>query len=206
MVKSSASKTKDATTPVKESPVETKPVEVVEVAVPTPDKVEESPENNLELLSAEFKKVVATLNDLGQGLKQVTSEVRKLEKRSVKDIREANKKSKKKPAKDINKPKRAPSGFAKPSLISDDLCTFLSRDSGTHMARTEVTKHVTGYIRDQGLQNPANKRQILPDDKLKKLLNANDDDTITYFNLQKFMKHHFPKKVDTSVATSTTSS
>lgn len=201
MVKSSAGKKK-----AEAAPVETKPVEVVEAPVAVPDKGDESPENNLELLSGEFKKVVATLNDLQQSLKQVTSEVRKLEKRSVKDIREANKKSKKKPAKDVNKPKRAPSGFAKPSLISEDLCTFLGKESGTSMARTEVTKHVTGYIRDHGLQNPANKRQILPDDKLKKLLNANDDDTITYFNLQKFMKHHFPKKVDATVAPSTTSS
>ena len=158
------------------------------------DVVENSPENGVEALSGEFKKVLATLGDLSGSLKQITSEVRKLEKRSTKEIREATKKGKKKAVKDVSKPKRAPSGFAKPSPISEELCQFLGKKHGTEMARTEVTKHVTGYIKEKGLQNPDNKRQILPDDKLKKLLNAQDGDTITYFNLQKFMKHHFPKK------------
>lgn len=92
----------------------------------------------------------------------------------------------------VDKPKRAPSGFAKPSQISEELCQFLGRPLGTQMARTEVTKHVTQYIKDHELQNPENKRHILPDPKLMKLLNATTEEEVTYFNLQKYMKHHFP--------------
>ena len=63
------------------------------------------------------------------------------------------------------------------------------------MARTEVTKLITQYIKEFGLQNPSNKRHILPDEKLKAILNVTDADEVTYFNLQKYMKHHFPKAV-----------
>merc|ERR1711988_1163169 len=37
-------------------------------------------------------------------------------------------------------PNRTPSGSAKPSLISEELCKFLNKPSGTKMARTDVTK------------------------------------------------------------------
>ena len=63
------------------------------------------------------------------------------------------------------------------------------------MARTEVTKYVTQYIKEQELQDPQNKRHIKPDKKLSKLLGSSDEDDVTYFNLQKYMKHHFPKSV-----------
>ena len=62
------------------------------------------------------------------------------------------------------------------------------------MARTEVTKYLTTYIKQHDLQDSANRRKILPDDSLKKLLNVGKEDEVTYFNLQKYMKVHFPKK------------
>ena len=61
------------------------------------------------------------------------------------------------------------------------------------MARTEVTKHLTAYIKSNNLQDNANKRRINPDAKLSKLLNVGPNDEVTYFNLQKYMKVHFPK-------------
>ena len=95
-------------------------------------------------------------------------------------------------------PNRTPSGFAKPALISNDLCKFLGKDNGSFMARTDVTKEVNKYIKEHNLQNPANKKEIKPDPILCKLLNIKKDDNLTYFSLQKFLKDHFPK-VDTSV-------
>ena len=85
---------------------------------------------------------------------------------------------------------REPSGFAKPTLISKELSTFLGKPPETHMARTEVTKALTEYIREHKLQDEKDKRTILPDKKLGKLLNSNDE-KLTYFNLQKFLKPHF---------------
>ena len=104
--------------------------------------------------------------------------------------------------KDPNAPKRAPSGFAKPTLMSNELCAFLGEAPGTEMARTEVTKYLTTYIKQNNLQNQANKRIILPDDKLTALLNVTDTDEVTYFNLQKYMKVHFPKQSKSAGASS----
>tara|TARA_Y200000002_G_scaffold379643_1_gene389379 strand:+ start:2055 stop:2681 length:627 start_codon:yes stop_codon:yes gene_type:complete len=93
--------------------------------------------------------------------------------------------------------KQQPSGFAKPGFISPELCNFLGVSNGTEMARTDVTKYLTEYIKKNELQDQANRRIILPDKKLKGLLQSKDDDTITYFNLQSYMKIHYnnPNKV-----------
>ena len=95
-------------------------------------------------------------------------------------------------------PNRTPSGFAKPSLISDELCKFLKKPLGSKMARTDVTKEVNVYIKQHNLQNPENKKQIVPDKILVDLLKINKSEVLTYFSLQKFLKSHFPKE-DTTV-------
>ena len=61
------------------------------------------------------------------------------------------------------------------------------------MARTEVTKHLTKYIKAHELQDQANKRIINCDTALAGLLNVKPSDEVTYFNLQRYMKPHFPQ-------------
>ena len=152
----------------------------------------DSPSDVLQEISASFKDLVSTLTAVQTQARSAVSAVRAVERLVTKRVKEANKKRGRK-NKDPNKAKRAPSGFAKPSLISDELCVFLGKPSNTFMARTEVTKHLTKYIKDNNLQDPLNKRKIVPDEVLKKVLNVSDEDDVTYFNLQKHMKHHFPK-------------
>ena len=94
---------------------------------------------------------------------------------------------------DENAPKKAPSGIVKPTNISDEMCGFMGKPAGTQLARTEVTKFITGYIKQHNLQDSVSKRNINPDAKLKALLAIPDGETLTYFNLQKYMKVHFPK-------------
>ena len=88
------------------------------------------------------------------------------------------------------------SGFVKPSLISDELAIFLGKPKRTEMARTSVSSEINTYIRVNGLQDPRNGRKIIPDEKLRTLLALTEGDELTYFNLQKYMKHHFIKRVD----------
>jgi chromatin remodeling complex protein RSC6 len=98
-----------------------------------------------------------------------------------------------------NKGNRAPSGFVKPTKISNDLAAFLGKESGTLMARTDVTKQITAYVRANGLQDKTNGRLILADEKLKKLLNYDETKVtdpkqqLSYFNLQRFLSCHFEK-------------
>ena len=61
------------------------------------------------------------------------------------------------------------------------------------MARTEVTRFIIKYIKDNNLQAQSEKKRIIPDEKLQKLLNSDSGEEITYFNIQKFMNKHFMK-------------
>lgn len=138
-----------------------------------------------------FAAVLEKLNEFAAGLKEVITHVKTLQKEHAKLQKASTKKVKK--ASGGSTGPRTLSGFAKPSALSDELCEFLGIAKGTQMARTEVTRSITEYIKKHSLQDASDKRHILPDAKLKKILNIADSDKLTYFNLQKFMKHHFTK-------------
>lgn len=93
---------------------------------------------------------------------------------------------------DPNK-QRNPSGIAKPTRISPELAKFLSVEPSALMARTEVIKLIASYIKEHKLENTENRREIVPDKALGRLLGASKSDKVTYFNLQRYMKRHFPK-------------
>ena len=165
--------------------------QVVESA-PAPVQVEapvvvESQDLSGEKYNAQFTSIISELQQWRSNITNMIATVRTLQRSVEKEVRNSNKRSKK----HANKPKREPSGFAKPTEISHDLCDFLSKPYGTEMARTEVTKYLTQYIKQHNLQEPADKRKIKPDPKLSKLLGCGKTDEVTYFNLQKWMKPHF---------------
>jgi chromatin remodeling complex protein RSC6 len=116
---------------------------------------------------------------------------RLLEKAIVKVLKANSKASSKKQKRFGN---RQPSGFIRPTLISDELAGFLGKESGTEMARTAVTNLINNYIKTNSLKDLKNGRQINADAKLSSLLKLGKDDVLTYFNLQKYMKHHFIRK------------
>ena len=121
------------------------------------------------------------------------TEFRLLERQVGKEMRAAVKASMKHKRKTGN---RAPSGFVKPTLISNELADFLGKPKGTEMARTEVTREINTYIRNHKLQDKDNSRKIIPDTKLNKLLKIKKGEELTYFNLQKYMSPHFAKASD----------
>ena len=184
-----------------ESAAVSEPV-VVETA-PAPTVVETSQEESNSVvaeewsMSTEFVTVLSEINCLRSSLTALAGHVRDLQKRSERELKSAQKSAKKRRTKNVN---RKPSGFVKPTLITDELATFLGRESGTMMARTEVTREINQYIREHKLQNPENGRHILPDKKLGKLLRVGKNDELTYFNLQKFMSPHFVKSTPTQVS------
>ena len=185
--------------PAKKTPVKkTKAVEKkTETVAPVTETVVES---ETETKTDSDEKVDPTVesitNLIGKfELFEKESKLAKVELRKV--LKSYQKKTSKKTRK--HDPNRPPTGFAKPSLISEELCKFLNKPSGTKMARTEVTQEVNKYIKAHNLQNPANKKEIKADSTLSKLLNLKKDDDLNYFSLQKYLKDHFPK-TDSSVS------
>jgi hypothetical protein len=165
------------------------PVEEVAVAPPVPS------ESQLIVKLTEFGAKLQQVSALQASLK---AEFKALEKTITKNEKTALKNSHKKKKASGN---RAPSGFVKPTLITDELATFLGKSHGTKLARTEVSKELHKYIREHNLQNTANGRRIVPDEKLSALLKLKEGDDLTYFNLQKFLKYHFIKESAPVVAT-----
>ena len=139
--------------------------------------------------SVEF---LAKLQQLGVLISSLKAEYRTLEKKWTRELKTAQKQSSKRKRKAGN---RAPSGFVKPTRISDELAKFLEKPSGSEMARTEVTRDINKYIRTHNLQDSQNGRKINPDSKLAALLKLKKTDELTYFNLQRYMSPHFAKAV-----------
>ena len=164
----------DAAAPVVVAPV-------VDAAAPVVDP--NTTAAKLTELSAKVQQIASLLSSLKSDLKNV-------EKNYTRDMKAAQKASAKKRRNNGN---RKPSGFVKPTRISDELASFLGKPVGTEMARTEVSKEINAYINTNSLQDKTNGRKIIPDAKLTQLLKIEKNDELTYFNLQRFMKHHFIK-------------
>ena len=87
-------------------------------------------------------------------------------------------------------------GFTKPVNLSDALCDFLDLPHGSSLPRVEVTRALSKYINSNKLYNEANKRIILPDEKLSTLLSIQETDPpvdLTHFNMQIHIKRHYLK-------------
>ena len=183
--------------PVSEKPKATKkvkaekePVAPVVESVPAPTPVEGESLDGSSSLTAKLADFGEKMNQLSTLLSTMKNEYKFLDKAVARELKAAQKASQKKKRASGN---RAPSGFVKPTLISDELAAFLGKDKGTELARTAVSKEINAYIRTAKLQDPTNGRKINPDAKLAKLLKLAKDDELTYFNLQRYMKHHFVK-------------
>lgn len=83
------------------------------------------------------------------------------------------------------------SGFMKSVKISADMAKFCNFKADQLVSRVDVTKAICNYVKEKNLQNPADRRQFTPDEKLATLLGVKE--VITYYTLQKHIQKHFPK-------------
>lgn len=187
-VSTPAPKAKKATAPKKAPAAPKKEIPVEPVPAETP--VEEQVDSVVPQISNDFLEFMTKLQAVNQMLSSLKADFRVLEKKATRELKAAEKASAKKKRKAGN---RSPSGFVKPTKISDDLASFLSKPKGSEMARTEVTREINTYIRTHKLQDKDNGRKINADKKLTALLSLGAKDELTYFNLQKFMSPHFAK-------------
>ena len=128
-----------------------------------------------------FKQLKSEVQQIKNNSQKTLQELTTLEKEMYKSYRTL---VKAKTSKIKRKVPREPTGFAKPTVISEELCVFLGKPNGSEMARTEVTKYMSNYIKEHDLQHHKDKRKIVPDRKLTKLLKLQKNDQLTYFNLQ----------------------
>ena len=193
--------TKTATKTATKTDVATAPVAVVSAPVATPVtapvvvapvKVADDEVVLDDVMAKQSTDFLTKLQQIGAMISTLKTEYRVLEKKWSKELKIAQKLSSKRKRKAGN---RAPSGFVKPTGISDELAKFLEKPVGSEMARTEVTRDINKYIRTNGLQDKENGRKIIPDTKLAALLKLSKTDELTYFNLQRYMSPHFSKNL-----------
>ena len=178
---------------------------VVEPVVPDPVPVEQpvvdqpvvdqsvKVEPVVDSYDVEFAAITSALKDALSLVKDLTTKVNQLEKRVKRDYKVMEKKMRGR-VKRAHDPNKKPSGFAKPGSVSTELSKFIGHEKDELISRTQVTKRITAYCQEHSLQSDSDKRNINPDAALSKLLryDSKKDDPLTFFNLQRFMKIHYP--------------
>jgi len=141
-------------------------------------------------------------NTVRETVGALVAELKRLEKRVARLQKEADKRRRrvKKPVEGEEVKPRKPSIFELPTPLSPELCSFLGRPAGSLESRSNVTKAITTYVKEKNLKD---KHTIKPDTKLKALLGVAAEDTLTYFNLQRYLNRHY-LKVDKAVAATAT--
>ena len=186
--KAKASKAKASTTTV----VSSTPVEVVAVAAPVVPTT---------TLDEDLKAVTGNLNTLKETVSAMLAQVKKLEKRVHRELKDARKRKRRVKVEEGPDAKpRAPSIFERPTQVTEELCKFLGKATGTLMSRSEVTKAVNNYVKEHNLKN---KHDIKPDASLKKLLAIGEGEPLTYFNLQRYLNRHYVKATPAVAAVAT---
>lgn len=186
-----AKKAATPTTPVAKKAPPAKVIKATEVVTPTPvvEKVVEvvkpeqpaAPQENVLSNIVEKVNAFVTMGKELQGLVKVLSKEYEKQQKIIEKVQKKRQNA-----------KNSPSGFAKPNKISDELCDFIGEPRGTEKSRTDITRFINAYIKEHNLNKPENKRFILPDEKLRKILNVKEKEEINYFILQKLISHHFP--------------
>ena len=182
-----------------------KPAAKTEVNVPVVEKKVEAAPAPEASAAPTFATVADRLKEIQSRvsgeLKEVIREALAAAKSAAREVKAAGKKRRvKKDVADMTpeekaawEARRANNAFLKPRPLSPELCAFLGIAAGSQRSQTEVTKHVSQYVKSHGCFDPANKRRIIPDGALSKLLKVTDKDAVTYLNLQSYLKAHFLK-------------
>lgn len=194
-----AKTTKKTTTTPTSSAKDVAPSPVIEKEVDSTPSVDESVDekpkdlvdtNPATMYQTKLNGYIERVGSVGKEVKELVALGRTLAKEYQQIMKIMSKKSKYVKSNED----RPLSGFAMPSLLSDELYEFLNLEKGVKVPRKDVTRMMNEYIKTNGLRDEEDKRNITPDKKLHKIFNSTDKDKITYFNLQTYMKHHFIKE------------
>lgn len=190
-----------AKAPKAEKPAAPSKVVVTIPTVETPSAVAttESTDGSDVILAGLAEKLKALGAELTTRVREATKSVSDAIKATKREAREIKKKKKKNPE-DMTpeerktwEARRANNAFLVQRPLTDELCAFMGLKSGEKRSQTEVTKFISGYVKQHNCFDPNFKRRILPNSALAKLLRVTDKEEVTYLNLQSFLKVHFIK-------------
>jgi len=174
-------------------------VTVPTVEAPSAPAAVEATEHSDVILAGLAEKLKALSTELTTRVREATKSVADAIKATKREAREIKKKKKKNPE-DMTpeerktwEARRANNAFLVQRPLTDELCSFMGLKSGEKRSQTEVTKFISGYVKQHNCFDPNFKRRILPNSALAKLLRVSDKDEVTYLNLQSFLKVHFIK-------------
>ena len=163
--------------------VENVETETETVPVPSVDPLVKQLVSMTELLDVLSK----TSKSLTLEMKALTKDVNKLR------LSKSGKRVKKEV--DPNVPRKL-GALEKPVPITEELAEFLGLVKGELYSRQKVTQTINKFVKDNDLQNPENRRYILLESeqglRLKQLL-RDPDQPLTFFNIQRYLKIHYPK-------------
>ena len=162
---------------------------VASTVTATPVEATEAPVASVQ---DDVKAMLTQANTVRETVGALVAELKRLEKRVARLQKDADKRRRrsKKPVEGEEVKPRKPSIFELPTPLSNDLCAFLGVASGSKESRSNVTKAITTYVKLHELKD---KHTIKPDAKLRALLGVKEEEVLTYFNLQRYLNHHYLK-------------
>ena len=117
-------------------------------------------------------------------LRSVAKQVKLLKAKSTRTLRQKRKTTR--------KSSNTVSGVMKPVPVSKEMTKFAGWGKDELRSRIDVTRYLCTYVKDNDLQNPEDRRRIVPDTKLRKLLHLGKDEAdLTYYQLQQRIQRHF---------------
>jgi chromatin remodeling complex protein RSC6 len=202
----SAPVTTAATTKVAAPKKETtkKSVSKAEVTVPTvtqPTVVPAATISSEAQLASLTEKLKALSTEFTAKVREAVKATQEAAKQAKKEQRDSKKKHKKNPEqmtpeeRKAWEARRSNNAFLKQKEISEELCHFMNIPTGSKRSQTEVTKFISDYVKKHKCFDENFKRRIIPNTALAKLLRVDDKTDLSYLNLQKYLKVHFPKRV-----------
>jgi len=157
------------------------------------------PEVVVDPMVGQLNSITELLDTLAKTSKALTLEMKALTK-DVNKLRISKTGKKQKRVVNPDVPRKL-GALEKPVPISDELSEFLGLTKGEMYSRQQITQSINKFVKDNDLQNPENRRYILLESeaglKLKSLL-RDPDQPLTFFNIQRYLKVHYPKVEDES--------
>lgn len=134
--------------------------------------------NNIDFnVQEDFENLLQELDTMRKMMMKITTHVKSLQKKRYK----------------MRRSTKMRSGFTKPVRISKDLAELIGAEHFELVPRNVVNKKINEYIQRNNLQIEGARQTFKIDTNLSKVFNLPIDDTLHYFKMQTYLKHHYPK-------------